>query len=198
MNRKSLSVPKGDVGEMYDRDMHDAKKFGTRVLLSRRDLGWDQGKLAELSGVSRSRLSEIEHGKAENIGIDSIFGIAEAMGISVGYLLGLDESPLGEPDVAVLAEQRGEYIAVDVETREQRRVLQQVVDLFVGMSPEAQGHALRYLLTVRRMDEERRRKPAMDENEVELWANMLDKMDDTARRSIRRSVGTDEDSATSQ
>jgi transcriptional regulator with XRE-family HTH domain len=174
--------------------MYDAKQFGQRVLLSRRDLGWDQGQLSELSGVSRSRLSEIERGKGINIGIDSVFGIAEAMGVTVGYLLGLEEAPLSEPDADVLREQRGEYIAVDVESREQRRVFQQVVDLFAGLSPDAQVHALRYLWTVRKMDEDRRRPaPAMDEVEVEMWTNLLGKMDKPTQRTIKRSVGIDPD-----
>lgn len=193
-----LSLRTSLVFEDYTEGMYDAKRFGNNVLLSRRDQGIKQDELADAAGVSRAYITNIEAGRGENVGVAVIFRIAEKLGVTVPYLLGLDESPLGEPDVAVLAEQRGEYIAVDVETREQRRVLQQVVDLFVGMSPEAQGHALRYLLTVRRMDEERRRKPAMDESEVEMWANMLDKMDETVRRSIRRSVGPDADSATSQ
>lgn len=187
------------VGLLYDKSMYDAKLFGTRVLLSRRDLGWDQDQLSSASGVSRSRISEIERGKGNNIGVDGVFGIADAMGVSVAYLLGLEDAPLGEPEAAVLREQAGEYLAVDVESREQRRVLQQVVDLFGAMSPEAQAHALRYLWTVRRMDEERRRKPAMDEAEVEMWANLLERMDGPAQRMIRqRSIGIDSDTSSTE
>lgn len=186
------------VFEDYNQGMYDAKRFGNNVHMSRRDQGIKQDELADAAGVSRAYITNIEAGRGDNVGVAVIFRIAEKLGVTVPYLLGLDESALGESDVEVLREQRGEYIAVDVETREQRRVLQQVVDLFSGMSPEAQGHALRYLVTVRRMDEERRRKPAMDESETEMWANLLGKMDEPTQRAIRRSVGSDPDTAASQ
>ena len=185
--------------EDYNRGMYDAKRFGNNVLLARRDSGIKQEVLADVAGVSRAYITNIEAGRGDNVGVAVIFRIADALGVTVPYLLGLEDSALGEPEAAVLREQAGEYLAVDVESREQRRVLQQVVDLFAGMTPEAQAHALRYLLTVRKMDDELRRKPTMDENEVEMWASLLERMDAPAQRTIRkRSVGVEPDASSAQ
>jgi len=41
----------------------NAKEFGRRVMLSRLDLDWDQGKLAAETGISNSWISGIETGK---------------------------------------------------------------------------------------------------------------------------------------
>ena len=77
-----------------DFRMLNARTFGLRLLISRRDMGWEQERLAAESGVSRSRISEIERGKGVNVGVDSIFRLATALGVTVPYLLGLDENPL--------------------------------------------------------------------------------------------------------
>ena len=77
-----------------DLRMLNARTFGLRLLISRRDMGWEQEKLAAESGVSRSRISEIERGKGVNVGVDSIFRLATALGVTVPYLLGLNENPL--------------------------------------------------------------------------------------------------------
>lgn len=176
--------------DLYDRDMYDAKQFGQKVLLCRRDMGWDQIQLAEASGVSRSRISEIERGKADNVGIEYVFGLADALGVPVPYLLGLQDSAVPVSDEAVLRESGGEYIAVDVESREERRVLQQAVDLFHGLTAGGQAHALRYMATLRRMeDEERRLAGALDAAEVSAWVRLLQRFDEPTRSAIERLVG---------
>ena len=46
----------------------------------RRLKGWTQEQLAEKSGVSRSRISKMEHGK-ENFNIESLFLLAQSLEI---------------------------------------------------------------------------------------------------------------------
>lgn len=69
-------------------------KLRERLLLSRRDLHWNQIDLMEKSGVSRGYISNIERGHTENVGIEVVFALSRALGISVAYLIGLTDDPL--------------------------------------------------------------------------------------------------------
>jgi transcriptional regulator with XRE-family HTH domain len=132
--------------------MYSAKQLGQRVLLSRRDLGWDQEQLATASTVSRSRISEIERGKASNVGVEGILSLADALGVSAAYLLGLSDDPLGEGAVPVVED----GLVLDVEDAEQRKVLRQLVDEFAALSGRNQRLALHYLRMMRQVEEEER------------------------------------------
>ena len=138
--------------------MYSAKLLGQRVLLSRRDLGWDQERLASASTVSRSRISEIERGKASNVGVEGIVSLAEALGVSVAYLLGLTDDPLGEGSERVLREQSGDYVVFEVESGEERRVMQQLIDEYSALSPRSQRLAIEYLRMMRQVEEEERER----------------------------------------
>jgi transcriptional regulator with XRE-family HTH domain len=135
--------------------MYSAKQFGQRVLLSRRDLGWDQERLAAASTVSRSRISEIERGKASNVGVEGIFSLADALGVSVAYLLGLSDDPLGEMIEGV---GDGESITFEVEDAEQKKLFRQLVDEFTALSGRNQRLALHYLRMMRQVEEEERER----------------------------------------
>lgn len=56
------------------------KRIGFNILKQRRLKGWTQEQLAEKSGVSRSRISKMEHGK-ENFNIESLFLLAQSLEI---------------------------------------------------------------------------------------------------------------------
>lgn len=73
---------------------YSPSKLQNRLLLSRRDLGWNQDQLEDQSGVSRGYISNIERGHTKNVGIEMIFALANALGVSVGYLLGITDDPL--------------------------------------------------------------------------------------------------------
>ena len=73
---------------------YSPSKLQKRLLLSRRDLGWNQDQLEAQSGVSRGYISNIERGHTKNVGIEMIFSLANALGISVAYLLGITDDPL--------------------------------------------------------------------------------------------------------
>lgn len=70
------------------------KLLSQRLLLSRRDLGIEQKELASASGVSNSYISDLERGKVANVGVETVFTLANALGISPAYLLGLTDNPL--------------------------------------------------------------------------------------------------------
>jgi len=76
----------------YNRGMSIIR--GDRILLERRSSHINQGELAAAVGVNPSYISKIESGKAGNVGINVINAIADALGVSVAYLLGLSDDPL--------------------------------------------------------------------------------------------------------
>ena len=56
------------------------KRIGFNLLKQRRLRDWTQEQLAEKSGVSRSSISKMEHGK-ENFNIESLFLLAQSLEI---------------------------------------------------------------------------------------------------------------------
>jgi transcriptional regulator with XRE-family HTH domain len=134
--------------------MFDARVLGNRVLLGRRELQLDQDELARKSGVSRSRISEIERGKGTNIGIDAVYGLAKALDVTVPYLLGLTEDALGEGTDNVEKELTGDYVIVEIGSKEERRLIQEAIDALIALSPREQRWALQLLRTMRQVEEE--------------------------------------------
>jgi transcriptional regulator with XRE-family HTH domain len=116
---------------------------------------WDQEDLAEKSGVSRGYISEIERGVKKNVGVEVVFLLAGALGVTVPYLLGLTDDPLGEGMERVQREQAGDYVIFEVETSDQRRTLQQLIDEYTALSPRNQRQALSYLRMMRQLEEKR-------------------------------------------
>lgn len=136
--------------------MFDARVLGNRVLLGRRDLQLDQEELARASGVSRSRISEIERGKATNIGVDAIYSLADALDVTVAYLLGLSDDSLGEDPDKVQKEISGDYITVEIENKDQRRLVQAAIDAFLALPPREQRRAVQFLRMMQQAEEEER------------------------------------------
>lgn len=71
-----------------------AKTLAWRIRSSREDMHWNQEELAQRSGVSRSYISNIESGRIVNITVDFAFALADALGVSRAYLIGLTDDPL--------------------------------------------------------------------------------------------------------
>lgn len=115
--------------------------LAVRLLLSRRGL-MNQDELAERAGIRRGYISEIETGKATNPTVSVVERLAAALGVRPEYLVGWSDDPLGESSGVGIAEERVVY---DVTTPQERRVIQEVLDLFGDLSPERQGLALRLL-----------------------------------------------------
>lgn len=119
-------------------------------------MDWKQEELASKSGVSRSRISEIEHGDATNIGIDAVYGLADALGVSVAYLLGESDSPLGEETPRTLAEQSEDYVVFEVDNGEQRRLFREIIDE-VNTLPWPPRMVLALIRTMRQVEQEQAR-----------------------------------------
>ena len=69
--------------------------MGQKVRIERATLGLSQAGLAEKVGVSRQYISDIERdSETINIGNKTVMGLAEALGVSPAYLLGLTDNPL--------------------------------------------------------------------------------------------------------
>lgn len=104
----------------------DAKGFGRRVLLSRLDLGWNQGELAAISGISNSWISNIETGKVDNPKVELVEVLAAALGVTAAYLLGYTENPL--PEISSPSAIADSHVVYEVEDAPTRRSLQRLLD----------------------------------------------------------------------
>lgn len=121
-------------------------------------MNWRQEDLAQASGVSRTYISEIERGRVTNVGVEALSALADALGVTVQYLLGLTDDALGEGSERVLREQSGDYVVFEVESGEERRVMQQLVDEYSALSPRSQRLAIEYLRMMRQVEEEERER----------------------------------------
>ena len=130
--------------------MFDAKKLGNRLLLSRRDLKINQDQITAVTGISRSRISEIENGDGANTSISTIFLHADALGVRVEYLLGLIDDPLGEGDEKVLKEMNPDYVVFEVDNLRMRSDIQRLVDAWVELDHEQRSLVLILIDQLRR------------------------------------------------
>lgn len=117
---------------MYYRDMEGT--LAARVLLSRRELGINQDELARRAGVSRTYISKIETGAVKDVMTDVAIGLAMALGVSVGYLLGLTDVPSEYPGTPLHATES--LLTFEVKDRDLRRDLQELFAIFVELAPE--------------------------------------------------------------
>lgn len=142
--------------------MFDAKTLGNNVMLLRRDLGMTQDALATVAGISRAYLTNIERGRGARVGVDIVFALADALGVSPQYLMGLSESPLGETDGKVLREMAGEYVTVDVDSDEERRLVRSLMDEFIMLPRRAQQTVIGVVRLLRRMETDEPLRDDMD------------------------------------
>ena len=131
---------------------------GDRVLLERRRLNLNQKVLADQIGVDQTYISRIERDQDVNVGIKTIQALAEALGVSVTYLLGESESPLGEPDARVLREMAGEYVTVDVDSDDERRLIRSLIAEFNALPRRAQEAAIEMIRILRKVEDDERER----------------------------------------
>jgi len=60
--------------------------WGEQIHKIRVDLGWSQAQLADMAGVSRTVVSDIETGKCKNPSIITLWKLAHALGVSLAEL----------------------------------------------------------------------------------------------------------------
>lgn len=137
--------------------MYDTKVLAQRVLLSRRDLEFDQGDLADKSGVSRPYISQIERGRKTNMTVDVLVALADALGVTVSYLLGKSDDPLGDDSAKSLA-QSEDYIVIEVDSGEQRRLYREIIDEINTLPPASQRMVLALIRTMRQVEQEQARE----------------------------------------
>ena len=133
--------------------MFKAKVLAERLLLSRRDLHWDQEELSRRSGVSRGYISEIERLRKTNIGVEVVFALAEALGVTVPFLLGISDDALGESGI-VLPEIDSGYVAIYLNDPEERRQVQQVITELSALSPKSRRIVIDMIRSMREIEEE--------------------------------------------
>ncbi len=169
---------------------------GERVMLERRRIDMKQAALADLAGVDQAYISRLERNKIKNVGIDTIDAIANGLGVSIAYLIGLSDSPLGEPSGAVLRELAGEYVTVDVDSEEQRQRVRSLLAEFSTLPAATQGIAIELVRLLRQavaVEPEPEPVEAMGEDEWNVWIGLLNRFDEPTRRAIERSVGIERD-----
>jgi len=133
--------------------MFDTKLLGERLLLNRRDLKMDQMELSSRSGVSNTYISDIERGRARKIGVDVIFALAEALGVSPIYLMGMTDNPSGEPDAKILAEQSEQYVVAEVDGADAKQNVRDLITVYQRL-PKSQQTALLGFIRSLQSDEE--------------------------------------------
>jgi len=113
--------------------------LGGRVLLARRDLNINQDELARRTGVSRPFISDIERGKTTNVGMETVFALAEALGVRAEHLFGFSDVIVDE---GILEEG---WVAYEVDDPEEHRLIQEIIRLFQGLKSEDQRFALSFM-----------------------------------------------------
>ena len=77
--------------------MSTPEEIGTRIRITRQELGWTQDQLAEAVGVSRSAVAQWETGRAGQV-TGNLTRVASALGVGVEHLMyGRDKRAPGQP-----------------------------------------------------------------------------------------------------
>lgn len=71
----------------------DPSIFGKRLYIIRKARRLTQEKLAAKSGVSSAMISHFETGERQTASADNLVKLAEALNVSIDYLLGRSEEP---------------------------------------------------------------------------------------------------------
>jgi transcriptional regulator with XRE-family HTH domain len=103
---------------------HDPSRFGSRLRRLREERGWSISRLAQRSGVTQSYLSQIEGGKRQTPGMDTLISLARALETTLDDLTGF-ESPA---NVRLGSMMQPQYSALihEVEKRTGRKALEAI------------------------------------------------------------------------
>ena len=67
--------------------------IGQRIKEKRKEAGLNQKELAAKVGLSEASVSKYEHGKVEDATHNMLNKFADVLGVSIAWLLGLEEKP---------------------------------------------------------------------------------------------------------
>ena len=76
--------------------MPSSSRIGDSLRAARARLGWTRETLAHHSGISWSAIAQIESGRRRDVRLTSLSALAEALGVSVDYLIG-NPGTIGQP-----------------------------------------------------------------------------------------------------
>jgi transcriptional regulator with XRE-family HTH domain len=68
-----------------------AATLGDRIRQTRLDYGMSQAELARRIGISKTAMNQIESGKTPDPQVSRIIAIAEVLGVSTDFLVGLEK-----------------------------------------------------------------------------------------------------------
>ena len=68
----------------------DTDQFAQRMKTVRKQRDMSLDDVAKASGFAKSHVWELEQGRARNPTVRAVWGIADALGVSPGWLMGLD------------------------------------------------------------------------------------------------------------
>lgn len=103
--------------------------------MSRKDLDIDQRELGRRVGVSNTYISNIERGYSKNVTADVLVKLAEALGVSVTYLLGLTDAPGGSADDGAPIDAGPNRLVFEVRDAELRAAVLEIIDVVREMTP---------------------------------------------------------------
>lgn len=127
--------------------MNTATTFGDRLLLARRYAKLDQKELGRRANVSNTYISDLENGRVTNPGIEVVFALANALGMSVAELLGLPTpGPVDEEDLPAYLTRT--HIVQKIESTQTRYMAQRFLELFLALSQRDQSLLLRMAETI--------------------------------------------------
>ena len=91
-----------------------------------------------------------------------VFALAEALQVNPAYLLGLTDAASGESDARVMRELAGEYVTVDVDSDEERRLVRSLITEFTMLPRRAQQAAIEMIRLLRRMESDESLQEGVD------------------------------------
>lgn len=74
-------------------DTGRSKIFGERLRARRLQLEMRQQKLADDMGAKQGWISELEHGKQTRLEAETVYRVAQVLGCTADYLLGMSDDP---------------------------------------------------------------------------------------------------------
>lgn len=80
--------------------------IGKRIKEKRKEAGLNQKELAAKVGLSEASVSKYENGKVEDATHNMLTKFAEALGVSVAWLLGMEKTEVSGDPVALSAEEK--------------------------------------------------------------------------------------------
>lgn len=97
-----------------DKITHMSKTLGDRIKRAREERGWNQQRLADAVGVSRSAVSQWESGETKGLKPDNLIAVAEVLRVTVPWLVRGEQIDTPAPATFIPAKTGGDDNALIV------------------------------------------------------------------------------------